>query len=142
MKTTSPWTLALALIGAAAAYNFRSVEVTGPSMLPTFETGQRLTMVRHGLGEVKRGDVVVANAAGGTIIKRVYAVGGDHVNYLFAGHPFSAEVPAGKVFLLGDNLDQSADSRTFGLISEDAIQGKVWQQNPKSFTMPEFLTIR
>lgn len=141
MKTTSPWTLALAVLGAAAAYNFRSVEVTGPSMLPTFETGQRLTMVRHGLGELKRGDVVVANAAGGTVIKRVYAVGGERVNYEFAGRQFSGEVPEGKVFLLGDNLDQSTDSRTFGLVSESQIQGKIWQQNPKPFTLPNSLQV-
>jgi len=106
--------------------------------------------------DVHRGDVVVferppAASHGGEgeikdLIKRVVAVGGDTLEgrdgqvfvngerieepYLVDGTPTDnlphQEIPAGFVFVMGDNRTNSEDSRVFGPIDEGAIVGRAF----------------
>ena len=123
------------------------------AMEPTVDVGDRVLINRRShLNGVDRGDIVVFKrpdrADGGpkTLIKRVVAVGGDtvesrgdvlHVNGQPADEPYAegrpigfpvtrTTVPPDKVFLLGDNRSNSADSRVFGPIDEDAIVGRAF----------------
>lgn len=97
----------------------------------------------------ERGDVIVFRAPGdraAPYLKRVVGIAGDRV--AFEGHrflrdgvvqnepyavyedipddvPFSAQVPAGHVFVAGDNRMRSEDSRHFGPVPVGDIVGKV-----------------
>ena len=104
----------------------------------------------------ERGDVVVLNPPVPTsqpYIKRVIGLPGESVRiahgavyidgrrldepYLdgltteCAGTPYCAidRIPAGYVFVLGDNRDNSTDSRSFGLVKIEEIVGKAWFTN-------------
>jgi type IV secretory pathway protease TraF len=84
-------------------------------MTPTLRPGD-LVAVRTRPAMVKRGAVVVLrNAAGLEIVKRAVAVGGDR----YRGRP----VPANHVFVAGDNAQASTDSREFGAVALDRIEG-------------------
>ncbi|GIH51940.1 signal peptidase I [Microbispora rosea] len=110
------------------------------------------------LGPVERGDIVVFKGWNGEdTIKRVIGVGGDHVKccdakrritvngtpldeegkYLYPGAKpsdlkFDVTVPKGRLWLMGDHRNNSADSRFYtddgheGTISEDDVTGRAF----------------
>lgn len=129
----------------------RLVGVNGKSMNPTLKNGDWLAVQSVNM-TIDRGDIVVItqpNLWGKPLIKRVIAKGGDVVDIDFFDHkvkvngvvldePYIAEptalmgnmiypltVPEGKVFVMGDNRNESSDSREkyIGFIDEDYILG-------------------
>lgn len=99
----------LAVLGWYGARHLRRVSVTGESMLPTLQPGDRVLALRA--GRLLVGDIVACvdpRDPGRILVKRVAAVatGGGYV-------------------VLGDNTDTSTDSRHFGPISSDLIIGRL-----------------
>ncbi|MBO0912979.1 signal peptidase I [Streptomyces laculatispora] len=133
---------------AWAAVVYRPYTVPTESMTPTVNAGDRVLAQRVDGSEVRRGDVVVfTDPAWGDMpmVKRVVGIGGDKVGccekdgrltvngipveepYLQTPDPasandFTAEVPKGQLFLLGDDRRVSLDSRVH---LEDRGQGSV-----------------
>ena len=123
------------------------VVVSGESMMPTYRDGQLLATHELGESEPKIGDVVVSyrHATSGTIrmIKRVVALPGDTVEIkngiLYRnGDPVAEDfplmdeagcayipitVPDHACFVLGDNRNNSSDSRIFSYVQYDDIFG-------------------
>lgn len=133
---------------------FDSVQVDGDSMDPTLLSGDRLLITKE-YKKPERGDIVVTRhdvrAFGEEgIVKRVLALSGDTVSVtgdvvyvngkrepkrdLIFDSRDPADVadylvPAGYVFLVGDNRPSSFDSRMYGAVSLDVIDGRavaVW----------------
>ncbi len=124
----------LAVFGVAAllfAINFRVVVVQGHSMEPTYHDGQRVLMTTNYwlFGPVRRGDVVVIRVPGGALlIKRVVALEGEEIPRQYWGLwalMNGTRVPKGYIYVVGDNLGQSDDSRQRGPFPLAWVQGKV-----------------
>ena len=127
--------------------------VVGGSMEPNFEDGQRLLINKavYHFHEPERGDVIVFQQADSKLdyIKRITGLPGESVEiksstvYIHKGdkvitldEPYIKE-PAGRnfrgntipekhYFVLGDNRNNSNDSRNDWLVQRKEIIGKVW----------------
>lgn len=114
--------------------NFKTVEVAGPSMEPTFKTGQRVLTSRAYwmVGPIRMNDIVVVRLpdSGETIIKRVKGLPGDVLDMQLIPYSWKLSqgeytVPEGTYYCLGDNRPVSQDSRDYGPFEQSAVLGKV-----------------
>ena len=125
---------------------FPIIRIEGSSMEQTFYQNELLLASKN--GKISRGDIIVFDYEGKTVIKRVIAVAGDTVDmdedgnvsvngelldesyvYEKSIEPCEIEFPLtvgpGCVFVLGDHRAVSIDSRTFGCIKLESVTGKV-----------------
>lgn len=124
------------------------VRVDGFSMVPTLQNGEFVLVNRlaYRLGVPQRGDIIVfhfpLDPASQDLIKRVIGLPGDRVvvsngvvsvNGQNLNEPYIAappmydgawEVPAGNLFVLGDNRNDSSDSHSWGMLPMKEIVGK------------------
>ena len=131
--------LTLAALGAAYAQPMRPMVVVGGSMSPTYANGSVL-WTQPVDRPLRRGDVVVVETPHGLIVKRVALLPGDHRGQCQTSDGWTdmtgfvmphkrpryvrfrtIPVPAGTVYLLGDNTGLSHDSRDFGPVYEERV---------------------
>lgn len=121
----------------------------GESMAPTYHDGDALVIdhLTYRFRDPRIGEIVVATVpdTGEQVVKRVVAVAGDSIgiedgvllrNGVAVDEPYANHeqmggyfwgpvvVPDGAVFLLGDNRLESVDSRHYGPVPVDAIDGR------------------
>jgi signal peptidase I len=123
------------------------VRVESISMQPNLNEGEFVVVNRlaYRWDEPQRGDIIVFRFPGNQqkrYIKRVIGIEGDFIsiqdgqvsiNGLSLDEPYIAAAPtyegewvvgSGSVFVLGDNRNNSNDSKNWGTLEEDAIIGK------------------
>jgi signal peptidase I len=141
---------AFALALVIQAFVVKPYEIPTPSMVPTIMEGDRVMTNRfvYRFTEPKRGDIIVFQTTlrKEPLVKRIVAVGGDRVavhggklylngqpqtepelkDQFIQGNFQEITVPAGQYFVMGDNRNDSGDSRKFGPIKRNVILGKAF----------------
>ncbi|RCH90023.1 IMP1 inner mitochondrial membrane peptidase-like, partial [Rhizopus stolonifer] len=119
----------------AHAFNQYVAEFTwciGPSMLPNFGMSGLVAVehITHRFRDLKVGDVVICISPakpGRCVLKRVIGLPGDNI----CEDPTVKDrkyinVPQGHVWVGGDNLSNSTDSRSYGPVSLGLVKGRVF----------------
>jgi signal peptidase I len=146
-------TLVLSSVLFLSVCNFgcvRPVVMAGTSMLPSYNEGDRI-MLNTSFGELKRGDVVShlypKNLQQG-YMKRIIGLPNETVEIkngiVFVegnqlDEPYidtklnqgmtnlpTVKIDSDSYFVMGDNRDNSSDSRIWGTVKKDLIKGVVW----------------
>jgi signal peptidase I len=143
------------VFGFVRPFVLEAFRIPSESMVPTLEVGDRVLANKfiYRFSEPERGDIVVFESVGEgddqKLIKRVVALPGDEIEvrngtllvngeeqeepYLNRGLPFNGsyqptEIPEGEVFVMGDNRANSADSRVFGPLPVENIEGEAFMR--------------
>ncbi|KAK6945631.1 Peptidase S26 [Dillenia turbinata] len=128
----------LSILHISSTYVCSSILVYGPSMLPTLNMSGDVLLVEHlskRFGKLVPGDIVVVRSPlnpNKSVTKRILAVEGDPVTFLVEPrqhhqHGYhSLVVPKGHVWIQGDNMYASADSRHFGPVPYGLIKGRAF----------------
>ena len=116
-------------------------------MVPTLQNGEfvLVSKMSYRFGQVDRGDIIVFHFPMNPdeeLIKRVIGLPGDHIsvqagvmsiNGQVLNEPYIANAPAysgdwdvleGELFVLGDNRNNSNDSKDWGLLPLEKVVGK------------------
>lgn len=138
LKEILPYIIILVAVILFRTFIATPVIVNGPSMQETLHTNDILILRRT--SKINRYDIVVANHNGDKLIKRVMGIPGDKIkcvsgtiyvnneevsNYGYGTSFDFAQVILGEneYFLIGDNREDSLDSRYFGPVEKSNISG-------------------
>ncbi len=141
--------VAITAVVVLRVYFFQSSEIISQSMEPTFNVGDRFIYLRtQGVYQPQRGDVVSIQyddtlMTGEELVKRVVGLPGEEIG-IYNGHvyisgkrleePYLKEpmigdavayrIPDGTIFVMGDNRNNSEDSRVWGPIPLASVLGR------------------
>lgn len=139
------WVLLPLVLCVMLFCNFRIIITDGSSMEPTYKGGDIL-LVRRTDQVPDIGDEILIKLSDGTcVLKRVAYLSGSDVTqdgyeaYWADADEAETAIPDGHVYVLGDNLEDSVDSRSkyFGLVSLENIWGTPVFKFPFSISVKE-----
>lgn len=133
--------VALAVLARSVVHIY---SIPSASMEPTLQAGDQILVTPYFAAKPERGDVVVFHHDGDLLVKRIVAVPGDLLDTRLGrvrigthdlAEPYvlraaatgaieSQIIPADSYYVLGDNRDDSLDSRAWGVVPRDGIVGR------------------
>lgn len=139
LKELLPYVIILVAVVVIRTYFFTPIMVNGPSMQPTLNGGE--IMILNKKGKIDRFDIVVVDIGTEDIIKRVIAMPNETIScedgvVYVNGHKQEEDYSKGNTsdfelvklgddeyFVMGDNRENSLDSRKLGTFKKEQIKG-------------------
>lgn len=143
IKELIPYVIIILVVVLIRTFIVTPVQVEGRSMVPTLQDNQILLLKKY-QRNYKRFDIVVIDDGNEKLIKRIIGLPGEtlevrdnklYINGKYVKEEFEHDktddfiynkkkkIPEGYYFVMGDNRDNSMDSRVFGVFSKDQILG-------------------
>ena len=144
-KELIPYAVIIVVVILIKVFVITPVRVNGSSMSPTLLDGDIMIMdiLTYKISDIKRYDIVVVDEGKEWIIKRVYGlpgetikiedgktyIGGQEIKDEFSKDflpkdKYEVKLGKNEYFVLGDNRQNSLDSRAFGAFKKSKIKGK------------------
>ena len=149
IKPLLPYIIIIVVVLFIKFFIVTPIKVNGESMSPTLEEGDIMILNKtaYYFNKPERFDIVVVNMPDEYLIKRVIGLPGEHIEYknntLYVDgkkvkenfkHGVTANfnieelgsdtIPLNTYLVLGDNRENSLDSRELGFIREDQLLGR------------------
>lgn len=149
IKPFLPYIIIIAVVLFIKAFIVTPIKVNGESMYPTLEEGDIMILNKtaYYFNKPERFDIVVVNMPNEYLIKRVIGLPGEHIEYIDntlyvdgkkveenfkhgKTDDFNIEelgskrVPEGSYLVIGDNRENSLDSRELGFMKEEQLLGR------------------
>lgn len=132
--------LVIVMLNCLYFFVLTPIKVSGPSMEDTYYDGD-IIIINKVYGKIDRNDIVVFYYNGLKVVKRVIGIATDTVSIneskLYVNGEFKYDLEEGKFsdknyfiqegefFVIGDNINNSYDSRYFGKITKEDIIGVI-----------------
>ena len=133
--------LLFALFISGISSDYKQYVIDGPSMMPTLHDGDRIIVNTDLSSGIHRDDLIIYEWEGREYCKRVFGIPGDtikvseHEIYLNGELKYTTEWNNGDMtttvlepdqyYVVGDNINNSLDSRALGPIDESQVVGRV-----------------
>ena len=145
IKEYMPYVICIIMVILIRTFIVTLVRVDGSSKVPNLKNGEILVLKKYDKS-FDRFDIVVLKHGSEKLIKRIIGLPGEHIKYkdgkLYVNDKVVKEtfnyektadfdikslgynkIPDGYYFVVGDNRDNSLDSRYIGLIKQSDIEG-------------------
>ena len=143
IKEIIPYVIILIIVILLKQYVFTTVKVNGSSMYPTLHDKDVMVLdkLSYRFSDIERFDIVVVDIETTKLIKRVIGLPNETIEYkdnvLYINgkivedkyrnddmEDFTYDLGSDEYFVVGDNRDDSIDSRVLGSVGRHQIMGK------------------
>ena len=141
IKELSVYIIIILIVILVRTFLVTPIRVNGTSMVPTLEHGNFMILKKYAKSDLNRFDIVVVKNDKEKIIKRIIGLPKEDIEYkentlYIDGKKMESEYGLGytsdfvdycsndEYFVLGDNREDSIDSRKLGCIKKEDILGK------------------